>query len=43
MKGLSEKELHAIMQYLDIDGDGNIDKHEFLSQMNKCNKIYDAY
>ena len=41
--GFSEKELGAIMNYMDIDGDGNIDRREFISQMKKANKMYDAY
>ena len=30
------------MTYMDVDGDGNVNKKEFLGQMKKANKLYDA-
>ena len=30
------------MIFMDIDGDGGIDRDEFLIQMEKANKLYDA-
>ena len=41
--GFTEKELYSIMKYMDIDGDGSIDKKEFLSQIKKSNKLYDDF
>ena len=29
--GFTEKELYSIMKYMDVDGDGTIDKKEFIS------------
>ena len=42
-EGFTEKELNSIMMYMDIDGDGSIDKIEFLASMKKAHKIYDDY
>ena len=43
MGGFEEKELNSIMKYVDIDGDGNIDKEEFFSSMEKAFKIFYDY
>jgi len=35
--------LFAIREYFDIDGDGQIKKSEFFTQLNKGSEDYDAY
>ena len=41
--GFTDDEVHSIMKYLDVDGDGGITKAEFTAQMEKANKVYDVY
>ena len=37
LKGLTEKELSQIMTYIDVDGDGTIDRDEFLNSLKNAN------
>jgi len=38
-----QKELFAIREYFDLDGDGQIQKSEFFTQLTKGGGDYDAY
>jgi len=38
-----QKELFAIREYFDLDGDGQIQKTEFFTQLTKGSGDYDAY